>query len=153
MHTNQGTMVQICTNYYSRLYTARESPTAMFRAQNAILCYVEDKLVQNTKNKLQALMSGSELQATLFDMQLDKSPGPDGIVMEFYRTFWDLINEEYIEMVNESIRMGKLPRGVTQGIIVLLHKGGDRKTLINWRSITLLNLGSKFYAKALQLRL
>ena len=38
-------------------------------------------------------------------------------------------------------------------MIALLHKGGDRNALTNWRSITLLNLGYKIYAKALQLHL
>ena len=56
-------------------------------------------------------------------------------------------------MINESIREGRLPPSVTQGMIVLLHKGGNRQALTNWRPITLLNLGYKIYAKALQLRL
>ena len=56
-------------------------------------------------------------------------------------------------MINASIGEGRLPPGVTQGMIVLLHKGGDRQALTNWRPITLLNLGYKIYAKALQLRL
>ena len=56
-------------------------------------------------------------------------------------------------MINESIREGRLPPGITQGIIVLLHKVDDRQALTNWRPITLLNLGYKIYAKALQLRL
>ena len=38
-------------------------------------------------------------------------------------------------------------------MIVLLHKGGDRQELTNWRPISLVNLGYKIYAKALQLRL
>ena len=56
-------------------------------------------------------------------------------------------------MINESIREGRLPPDVTQRMIVLLYKGGDRQALTNWRPITLLNLGYKIYAKALQLRL
>jgi hypothetical protein len=87
------------------------------------------------------------------DMQIGKSPGPDGIVIEFYRCFWDLIGEEYLQIILESTRSGRLPIGVTQGMITLLHKGGPRQALTNWRPITLLNLGYKIYAKALQMRL
>lgn len=56
-------------------------------------------------------------------------------------------------MITESINLGHLPPGVTQGMITLLHKGGQRSALSNWRPITLLNLGYKIFAKALQLRL
>ena len=56
-------------------------------------------------------------------------------------------------MINASIREGRLPPGVTQGMIVLLYKGSDQQALTNWRPITLLNLGYKIYTKALQLRL
>lgn len=38
-------------------------------------------------------------------------------------------------------------------MIALLHKRGVRKALTNWRPITLLNMGYKIFAKALQLRL
>ena len=38
-------------------------------------------------------------------------------------------------------------------MIVLLHKGGHRQALTNWPLITLLNMGYKIYAKALQLRM
>lgn len=56
-------------------------------------------------------------------------------------------------MINDSIAIGKLPNGVTTGMIALLHKGGHRESLNNWRPISLLNLGYKIYAKAIQLRL
>jgi hypothetical protein len=42
---------------------------------------------------------------------------------------------------------------MTQGLIALLHKGGDRLKLTNWHPITLLNISYKILAKALQLRL
>ena len=86
-------------------------------------------------------------------MRRGKSPGPDGIVLEFYKVFGNILGTEYTTMINESIREGRLPPGIIQGMIVLLHKGGDRQALTNWRPITLLNLGYKIYAKALQLRL
>jgi hypothetical protein len=45
-----------------------------------------------------------------------------------------------------------LPR-VTEGFIVLLHKGSTDATFNNWRPITLLNVSYKLYAKVLQMRL
>ena len=76
-------------------------------------------------------MSQVELRTALWDMSPGKSPGPDGIVLEFYKVFWNILGIEFTTMINESIREGRLPPGVTQGMIVLLHKGGDRQALTN----------------------
>jgi hypothetical protein len=56
-------------------------------------------------------------------------------------------------MISQAVREGKLPPSATKGLIALLHKGGERGKMTNWRPITLLNVGYKIYAKALQLRL
>ena len=47
----------------------------------------------------------------------------DGIVLEFYKVFWSMLGAEYIVMINESIQEGRLPPGVTQGMIALCIKG------------------------------
>ena len=86
-HTSQATMAQICSDYYKNLYTARESPEASVGAQEAALYYLKDKLSPSTKNALQAPLSQEELQLALWDKSPSKSPGPDGIVLEFYKIF------------------------------------------------------------------
>ena len=152
-HTSQTAMAQICSDYYKKLYTAREDSRAAGGAQEAALKYIKDKLSPSMKLSLQALLSQEDLRLALWDMSPGKSPGPDGIVLEFYKIFWNIIGAEFTNMINASVQEGRLPPGVTQGMIVLLHKGGDRQALTNWRPITLLNMGYKIYAKALQLRL
>ena len=152
-HTSQEAMAQICSDYYQKLYTIRDSPEAVAGAQEAALSYLSDKIPAKTKQALQAPLSQEELRMALWDMCPGKSPGLDDIVVEFYKTFWNVLGEEFTCMINTSIREGQLPLGITQGMIVLLHKGGDRQALTNWRPITLLNLSYKIYAKALQLRL
>ena len=152
-HTSQVAMAQICSEYYKKLYMARVAPEMARGAQEAALYYLSDKIPVKTKRELQAPISQEELRTALWDMCPRKAPGPDGIVLEFYKTYWPLLGAEFTSMVNASIHEGRLPLGVTQGMIVLLHKGGDRQALTNWRPITLLNLGYKIYAKALQLRL
>lgn len=56
-------------------------------------------------------------------------------------------------MISSSISLGQFPPGVTCGVLALLHKGGTRSLLTNWRPIALLNVAYKLFAKALQLRL
>lgn len=86
-------------------------------------------------------------------MALGKSPRRDEIILEFYRSYWDLIGKDFWVMITKSISKGQLPLQVTRGMIALLHTRGGREKLTYWRPITLLNLNYKTYAKALQLRL
>lgn len=86
-------------------------------------------------------------------MKAGKAPSPDGIVLEFYKVYWDTICIDFLRMITDSVQRGQLPAGVTHGMIALLHKGGSRQNLTNWRPITLLDMGYKIFAKALQLRL
>ena len=125
-HTSQVAMAQICCDYYQKLYTARETPEAATGAQEAALRYLKDKIPPSTKATLQAPLTQEELRTALWDMSPGKSPGPDGIVLEFYKVCWNFIGAEFTSMIAESVSAGRLPPGVTQGMIVLLHKGGDK---------------------------
>jgi hypothetical protein len=51
------------------------------------------------KDKLRAPLQLSELQLALNDMNVGKSPSPDGIVLEFYREYWQLIGQEYLTVI------------------------------------------------------
>lgn len=56
-------------------------------------------------------------------------------------------------MLIDAIQAASLLLGLTNGLISLIHKGGECEKLSNWRPITLLNVAYKIYTKALQLRL
>ena len=56
-------------------------------------------------------------------------------------------------MVQQAIEKDKLLESVTARMIILLHKGGSRNSLSNWRPSTLLNSTYKIMAKTLQQRL
>jgi hypothetical protein len=94
-----------------------------------------------------------ELTEAITAMARNKSPGPDGVLTEFFKVMWLVIGAEYLSMIQGAISNGLLPTGVTAGMIALLHKGGGRSSLNNWRPITLLNVTYKIFAKALQIRL
>lgn len=84
-------------------------------------------------------------------MATGRSPGPDGVLVEFYSQFWDLIGEEFTAMLETSIDNGRLPRGMNKGLVILLPKDGDWELLRNWQPITLLNTSYKVFAKTLKL--
>jgi hypothetical protein len=56
-------------------------------------------------------------------------------------------------MIYNAVRKGHLSMGMTKGMFILLHRGGERELLSNWRPISLLNVSYKIYSKMLQKRL
>jgi hypothetical protein len=94
-----------------------------------------------------------EITAALGAMALAKSLSPNGVVNELYKLLWPTLKTEFLAMILAAVEKGALPAGVNEGLIVLLHKGGGRNTLNNWRPTTVSNVSYKIFAKALQMRL
>lgn len=86
-----------------------------------------------------------ELETVLSKMSLNKSPGNDGLTVEFYKFFWPIISQDLLDVINEIAVNGTLPLSMTQALITLIYKNkGSRHELKNWRAISLLNVDFKF---------
>ncbi len=86
-------------------------------------------------------------------MKNNKSPGDDGLPKEFYQKFWPIIGRDVIEMLNNSFRMGKLPKSTRRGKITLIHKKNSTIEIKNYRPVSLLNIDYKICSKVLTERL
>jgi hypothetical protein len=40
-----------------------------------------------------------ELHKAITEMSTSKSPGPDGVALEFFKELWPLIGQEYLELI------------------------------------------------------
>lgn len=93
-----------------------------------------------------------DLTQAVRSMSNNKCPGADGLPKEFYITFWEDLKEPLLTMFMESLRIGKLPSSLREGVISLMFKKGDKQDLKNWRPLTLLGVDAKILSKALFLR-
>lgn len=51
-------------------------------------------------------------------MAKGKSPGlDDGVAVEFYTYFWDLIGEDFFKMISAIVKGGGMPKGVNNPLI------------------------------------
>ena len=87
-----------------------------------------------------------------------RAPGLDGLAYEVYSTFADTLMPILAEACNEAFSLGDdafLPPSQREGVITLLHKGGDKPVdqLSSFRPITLLNTDYKLLARVLVQRL
>ena len=49
-----------------------------------------------------------KLQPSLTVFESNKSPGNDGIPIEFYKNCWELINDPFMECVRECFNHGEM---------------------------------------------
>jgi len=90
----------------------------------------------------------------LGSFQTDKTPGNDGIPIEFYRTFWPLIGDFMVNSFNEAYDNKEMSSSQRQAIITIIEKKGkDRDNLENWRPISLTNVDAKIASKVIAARI
>lgn len=54
-------------------------------------------------------VSSDEAHAALLDIAKGKSPGSNGLPMEFYVVFWKLLSGDLVDIFNASLETGLLP--------------------------------------------
>ena len=92
-----------------------------------------------------------ELEITLDEIEkiankfkLNKTPGNDGIPIEFYLMFWEELKHSLLESINYSYEKELLSISQRQAVITLLEKPGKNRLFVsNWRPISLLNCDYK----------
>nr|CAB3264542.1 pol-like protein [Phallusia mammillata] len=149
-HTeNTNEMLNIAHTFYSKLYTKRPTCTA---AQQHFLQHVTPKLDSND-DTLGKPITAEEVLNTIMQMSLGKSPGPDGVSVEFYRSCWRVIGQDLTDVINTIHSSGTVPDEMKRGTVTLIHKKNDTTLLKNYRPISLLNTDLKIYTKILANRM
>uniref|UniRef100_A0A674JQG0 Reverse transcriptase domain-containing protein n=1 Tax=Terrapene triunguis TaxID=2587831 RepID=A0A674JQG0_9SAUR len=105
------------------------------------------------RDRLELPLSLAEFSEALRLMPTNKSPGMDGLTVEFYRVFWDVLGPDLVTVWTESLLSGVLPLSCRRAVLALLPKKGDLRDLRNWRPLSLLSTDYKVVAKAISLRL
>ena len=82
-----------------------------------------------------------------------KSPGSDGLPMEFYVKFWPILGSDLVNVLNSCYLSGVMSLTQRRGLISLIFKKGDCLDPRNWRPITLLNVDYKLAARVVADRL
>ena len=122
------------------------------------LQYLKDisahKLHENDKQSCEREITKNECWDALKSMGNSKSPGNDGLANEFYLAFFAELPDYLLQSPNFSFHNGQLSKSQRQVIITLIEKKDrDKRLLINWRPISLINVDAKIVSKVLPLRI
>uniref|UniRef100_A0A8C8VQG0 Reverse transcriptase n=1 Tax=Pelusios castaneus TaxID=367368 RepID=A0A8C8VQG0_9SAUR len=108
---------------------------------------------EGNRDRLELPLTLAEFSEALRLMPTNKSPGMDGLTVEFYCAFWDVLGPDLAIVWAESEGSGVLPLSCRRAVLALLPKKGDLRDLRNWRPVSLLCTDYKIAAKAISLRL
>ena len=139
-------------NFYKELYTTKMKTTKNTQP-DTFDNLIENKLSESQKELCEGRITIPECELALKKMKLKKSPGSDGLTVEFYLTFWDQIKSYLVDVYNEAHNREELPHSLNTAIISLLYKKGDRKDLKNYRPISLTNIDYKILTHVISNRL
>ncbi len=87
-------------------------------------------------------------------MKNDSAPGIDGISINVIKKFNKFMFNILEIIFNQILKEGLIPDSFKKAVVVPLYKGSEIKTsLTNYRPISLLNVFSKIFEKAVKTRL
>ena len=136
--------------FYSKLYSNPDRQYMTNENVNQDLFNDLDilKLSDDEKNILEKPLSKREIFDVMKSMNMNKTPGFDGLPIEFYITFWSDIGDMLMNSFNFSLQNGMMSVSQRNGVITLLPKKDKDHLLIkNYRPITLLTVDYKILAK------
>ncbi|CAM2111077.1 unnamed protein product [Caretta caretta] len=76
------------------------------------------------RDRLELPLTLAEFSEALRRMPTNKSPGMDGLTVEFYREFWDILCPDLVTVWDESFQSGVLPLSCRRAVLALLPKKG-----------------------------
>ena len=122
-------------------------------SQRDLFSYVKSRLSESEQASCKGPLTLAEASEALQRSNRNKSPGADGLTVEFYSQFWDKLGEPLVSVFNQGLARGELPESMKASVTRLVHKKDDKRLLKNWRPISLLNVDYKICSKAVSFRL
>ena len=124
---HKDNILQIIHQYYTHLYSAHENDNLVDLNQ-----YIDVRpLSEEDADSCEGLLTEKECWEALKVMNINKSPGCDGLTVEFYRCFWEEIKELVVGSLNEGFYKRELSMSQKQAVLTLLHKKGPKTSLDN----------------------
>ena len=94
-----------------------------------------------------------EVMEAIEGLNSGKSPGSDGIGIEWYKVYKHDVSPILVEVFREMERTGVVQDRMVEGVITILYKKGSKLDLENYRPISLLNVDYKILTRILANRM
>ena len=141
---NQQQILSMQKDFYAELYSTDEGVEFSLQNSSSIRVSKEVRMGQDQQ------LTSKDLENAIKGMNNNKTPGRDGIPVDFYKVFWSEIKELFYDMMIECYEDSILHDSAREGILNLIPKAKkDTRMIKNLRPITLLNTDYKIIEKAI----
>lgn len=108
-------------------------------------------LPSEAQERLGQQITEEHIRQAVKSMGRGKSPGTDGIPVEFYIEYLNEPAPQLLKLYNLSLEEGKLPATMRQAVItVLLKPGKDIEQCKSYRPISLIDVDTKILKREVQ---
>lgn len=133
--------------FYRKLYSCVDIDV---NKMNTLLDYNEQKVDDDDIEICDADICEAEIRKALWEMAANKSPGSDGLTVEFYKHFYTFLQDILYKLFIDVQENETLSRSMKCGVINLIYKKkGDKRLLKNYRPISLLQVDYKIIARVM----
>ena len=111
-------------NFYQDLFSEEE---INLEAQDWLLNQLSMSLDEQEQASCEGLLTVEECREALNGMDTGKSPGIDGLTVEFYFAFWAVLGSDLVEVLNYGFQNGQLSVSQRRGLLSLIFKKGEKR--------------------------
>ena len=142
--TNPMEILEVQREFYQDLYQQDEH--VKFTLANT----TDVKVPPDIQMQQDQPIDASEVEKAIKQMKNNKTPGQDGIPIDFYKVFWNHLKQPFLRMIEEVYEQRQLHVSARKGILNLIPKPNkDSRIIKNLRPITLLNTDYKIIEKVI----
>ena len=142
--SNPKEILSVQKKFYEELYS--EDKDVEFTLKNQTTIKVPPDIQEDQNRQI----SISNLEEAIKQMNNNRTPGEDGIPVDFYKVFWCKIKHCFYDMMIQVYQQEQLHQTARTGILNLIPKPNkDTRHIKNLRPITLLNCDYKIIEKAI----
>ncbi|KAF1883223.1 hypothetical protein Lal_00030326 [Lupinus albus] len=145
----QEEIAQHILAYFTDLYATPNDarPNQLIQSVIPTLVSAEDNIMLSKHPSME------EIRGTVFGLNGEGAPGPDGFGGCFYQQFWDIVGEDVCKSVDQFFRESWLLPNLNSNNIVLIPKHSGADKIEDFKPIALANFQFKIITKVLASRL
>ena len=110
-------LCRVFSSFYETLFTSEATDPVL---ANSLLSNISSTLPSTQADLCDGPLSSDECFVILNGMARGKSPGSDGLPMEFYVKFWPILGTELVNVLNSCYLSGVMSLTQRRGLISLI---------------------------------
>eukprot|EP00253_Pinus_taeda_P033369 PITA_33369 len=148
-HNNQESIKRVASLHFKSLLTENHEAADY----SELLQHLPKGISQEVNDSLNREITEEEIRKAIWTLQPDKSPGPDGFPINFYRDHWQLIRKYLLKILRGIQRKGKMGGFTNSTFLALIPKENRPTSFSRFRPISLCNSSYKIFTKIIATRL